>query len=440
MVRTAHDGPQTGASQCPRCSSAPTALRAELFGFAVELLDDVVLTVGSGVDVSITLRVRIRHGAVHGRGGRIVHGRHPKTASPASCRNSRSTVFPSRPGSHVVRPPHTGRERRSRSEPGRLRRQRSSCSPASVPEVEQRQGRRPRPRRRECQECRGSRSARKRFVSSRCLTSSYSAEFGKAAGGVLNIITRSGTNVFGGNIVFLLQGCGAEPRRATSNASLRPAIGIDREKAPFHQKEFGATFGGPLKKDRSFIFLSYERLDLRATNLVTIDDSTVIADPSGGPPIGTPAGILRRAGFPIETGHVPLSVRNTGVFGKVDHRFSASQHLAVRANFADVLDDTVEPWGGLVAKSRGAMAGRNRLCGRGDPHAGGHEEPRQRGAMAVRRARSDRQRARPDVPAAVHRRVPGRADADCGRHRRRGTAASIRRRLGSRDGSRRWMR
>ena len=120
---------------------------------------------------------------------------------------------------------------------------------------------------------------------------------------------------------------------------------IDREKAPFHQKEFGATFGGPLKKDRSFIFLSYERLDLRATNFVTIDDSTVIADPSGGPPIGTPAGILRRAGFPIETGHVPLSVRNTGVLGKADHRFTASQHLAVRANFADILDDTVEPWG-----------------------------------------------------------------------------------------------
>jgi hypothetical protein len=183
------------------------------------------------------------------------------------------------------------------------------------------------------------------------LTNSYSAEFGKAAGGVLNIVTRSGTNAFAGNAFFYFR------NKSLNSAGyferFDPAgTPIDLPKTPYDQKQFGGTLGGPLKKDRSFFFVSVERLDIDAANLVTIDDTTSVPDP-GGEPLGTPVEILRRAGFPIETGQVPFSMNGSQFLAKVDHRLTASQQLVARFNYAGTLDENVEPWGGLVAKSRG---------------------------------------------------------------------------------------
>ena len=79
---------------------------------------------------------------------------------------------------------------------------------------------------------------------------------------------------------------------------------IDRDKAPYSQKQYGATLGGPLKRDRTFYFLSFERLDIAAHNFVTIDDTNNVT--FLGQNFGTPAAILRRAGFAVETGHVPV--------------------------------------------------------------------------------------------------------------------------------------
>src|SRR3546814_14005493 len=61
---------------------------------------------------------------------------------------------------------------------------------------------------------------------------------------------------------------------------------IDAPKAPFHQAQWGATLGGPLRKDRTFFFLSYEQFDVDASNVVTIDEHVARA--------------LERQGFPVE--------------------------------------------------------------------------------------------------------------------------------------------
>ena len=183
------------------------------------------------------------------------------------------------------------------------------------------------------------------------LTNSYSAEFGKASGGVVNIVTKSGTNSLAGNLFgyFRDESLNAKEHFERFDPS---GAAIDREKASFGQKQFGFTLGGPLRRDRSFFFLSFERLDIGTNNFVTIDDSTVVT--VGPTVLGTPKQILERAGFVIETGNVPYRIDGNQFLAKIDQQLTANQNLAVRFNYADAFNENIEPWGGQVARSRGA--------------------------------------------------------------------------------------
>jgi hypothetical protein len=186
------------------------------------------------------------------------------------------------------------------------------------------------------------------------LTSSFSAEFGKASGGVVNIVTKSGTNTTAGTAFFYGRDDALNARAHFEK--FNPAgEAIDRGKAPFRQQQFGGVLGGPVKRDRSFYFVSFERLSIDTNNFVTIDDRTPVLHPFLGTPMGTPAGILRSAGFEIETGNVPYEVKSSQFLAKLDHQLSPEQHLTVRYNWADLTNENIEPWGGLVARSRGAV-------------------------------------------------------------------------------------
>ncbi len=184
------------------------------------------------------------------------------------------------------------------------------------------------------------------------LTNSYSAEFGKASGGVVNIVTKSGTNSLAGNLFgyFRDEALNAKEyfeRFDPSGAS------IDREKASYAQKQYGFTLGGPLRKDKSFFFLSFERLDIDANNFVNIDDRTIVT--VGPLVLGTPRQILERAGFVVDTGNVPYRVEGNQFLAKVDQQLTQNQNLAVRFNYADAFNENIEPWGGQTARSRGAL-------------------------------------------------------------------------------------
>ena len=69
---------------------------------------------------------------------------------------------------------------------------------------------------------------------------------------------------------------------------------------------------------------------------------------------GDARGILRAAGFPVETGNIPFAVKGNQFLAKVDHQISPTQGLVLRLNYADTLNENIEPFGGIVAKSRAA--------------------------------------------------------------------------------------
>jgi hypothetical protein len=184
------------------------------------------------------------------------------------------------------------------------------------------------------------------------LTNSYPAEFGKASGGVVNIVTRSGTNQLTGSTFFYFRN---EALNSKEHFERYDPSGsrIDRQKAPYGQKQFGGTLGGPIARDRTFYFLSFERLDIDANNFVTIDDQTQVT--LGPTPLGTPKQILERAGFPIETGNVPYQLKTSTFLAKIDQHLSSGHDLTARFNYADTLNENIEPWGGQIARSRGAF-------------------------------------------------------------------------------------
>ncbi|MBI2822289.1 MAG: TonB-dependent receptor [Acidobacteria bacterium] len=82
------------------------------------------------------------------------------------------------------------------------------------------------------------------------ITSNYSAEFGRAGGGVINAVTKSGTNAFGGSIFYFHR-----------NDNLDARNFFDPGSPPeFRRNQFGVTAGGPIRKDKTFIFGGYEGL------------------------------------------------------------------------------------------------------------------------------------------------------------------------------------
>lgn len=91
-------------------------------------------------------------------------------------------------------------------------------------------------------------------------TSSYSAEYGRSAGGVVNAVTKSGTNEFHGNLFYYQRNnkWGARNPLATNSVLVNGVftpVGIKPEDV---RHQFGGTIGGPIVKDKAFFFFSYD--------------------------------------------------------------------------------------------------------------------------------------------------------------------------------------
>src|SRR5205823_1180575 len=134
------------------------------------------------------------------------------------------------------------------------------------------------------------------------VSDSYSAEFGRALGGVINIVTRGGGNEVHGGIFFLNRNDSLSARNAFADVN-----------PEYRQYQFGFTLGGPIKKDKTFYFTSFERLSIKQNNIVTISDDTVAA--------------ANRVGFPIKNGPLPFSIGTTTVLARVDTRLSPNDSL-----------------------------------------------------------------------------------------------------------------
>lgn len=115
-------------------------------------------------------------------------------------------------------------------------------------------------------------------------TSTFSAEFGQAAGGVVNVTMKSGTNNFHGNVFEFFRN-----NHLDAKPYFQPAGGGD---PVFIQNQFGATFGGPIIKDKFFFFGSWQRSreSNAAPQIATVPTSSVrqgifasrVTDPTTG--------------------------------------------------------------------------------------------------------------------------------------------------------------
>ena len=94
------------------------------------------------------------------------------------------------------------------------------------------------------------------------VTANAPADYGKTSGGVINAVTRQGTNTLHGSVYEFLRNSALDARNYFDPATI----------PPFRRNQFGAAFGGPIKKDRTFFFADYEglRQDQSATQLAVV--------------------------------------------------------------------------------------------------------------------------------------------------------------------------
>lgn len=95
----------------------------------------------------------------------------------------------------------------------------------------------------------------------RLITSNYGPEYGRASGGVVNVVTKSGTNAFHGTAYEFYR-----PSTFASNTYDHNARGIPMQR--FVRNNFGFSIGGPIKRDKLFFFNNTEWLRVRSNNVV----------------------------------------------------------------------------------------------------------------------------------------------------------------------------
>ncbi len=154
--------------------------------------------------------------------------------------------------------------------------------------------------------------------------SNYSAELGQAAGGVVNAVTKSGTNAIHADLFYYL-------RYPSLNAldPLQKARGIYTQ--PIHQQQqFGGSVGGPIVKDKLFYFLTYE--GLRKVNPISYTSTSFNGPQPCLAPI--PATVCAAANTFVgaQLGAFPRSTQQDVAFAKIDYQFTPGNHLSASLN------------------------------------------------------------------------------------------------------------
>jgi carboxypeptidase family protein/TonB-dependent receptor-like protein len=113
----------------------------------------------------------------------------------------------------------------------------------------------------------------------------YTAEHGAGAGGQVDLVSKTGTNDFHGSIFEFLRNSMFDARQFTDfdNVTGRPIL------PPFHLNQYGLSFGGPIKKDKTFFFLTYEGLRQAQTRSLVASlpsDNLLTTIVNTSPPMG----------------------------------------------------------------------------------------------------------------------------------------------------------
>ncbi|HWP44874.1 MAG TPA: TonB-dependent receptor, partial [Blastocatellia bacterium] len=194
---------------------------------------------------------------------------------------------------------------------------------------------------------------------------SYNAEYGGASGGVVNIVSKTGTNDFHGSIFGYFRDDRFDARNAFD---FNP-----NGQSPFNRQQYGGSLGGPINHDETFFFTSLERLDQEQTTFVNLLNDLSIFEITPGQralfdfldntPFAPLSASLRPAltttNFPRTvqlfedaTGQFPFDNSSTLFSARVDHTFSAKDTGYLRFNLADSKFENAAA-GALTAVSRG---------------------------------------------------------------------------------------
>jgi hypothetical protein len=167
------------------------------------------------------------------------------------------------------------------------------------------------------------------------VTSGGIAEFGRASGGVVNILTRSGTNDWRGSLYGF-----ARNQRFDARNPLAPAKDL------LTQAQYGGTISGPLRRDRTFFFTNFEQTRRNYSAVLTIAPAAVTT-------INNRLRAVDYAGPLISTGVVPASFDTTNFFGRIDHKLNNHNQLSGRYSLYHIDAVNSRNVGGLNAISRG---------------------------------------------------------------------------------------
>ncbi len=200
---------------------------------------------------------------------------------------------------------------------------------------------------------------------------SYNAEFGGASGGMVNIVSKTGTNEFHGSIFGYFRDKRFDARNAFD---FNPA-----GKSPYNRQQFGGSLGGKIIENKTFFFVSAEGLRQNQTSFVTLNESLANGlRISPGSPAGDQNAFLNylgtRPGFePLAAGvrgvltvpstrtanlyastngQFPAAENSALISGRIDHRFSENDYGFIRLNYAQFNGEN-QATGALNAVSRG---------------------------------------------------------------------------------------
>lgn len=165
----------------------------------------------------------------------------------------------------------------------------------------------------------------------RVINSSYSTEFGRAVGGIVNIITKSGTNTLHGSVYEYFRNdkldagsllASSDPASCTIPGDL--TSGGCKKLNKLRQNQYGFTLGGPLIKNRTFLFGNYEGQRRRESpyyNSIILKNITTINQFKSG------------IGFPLENLNVTRNTDYDNLLLRLDHTINDKNNLFVRYFF-----------------------------------------------------------------------------------------------------------
>lgn len=193
----------------------------------------------------------------------------------------------------------------------------------------------------------------------------YSAEYGGAFGGIVNILSKTGSNIWHGSIFGYFRNQKFDARNFFDQ---NPS-----GKSPFNRQQFGGSFGGPIAKDKTFFFTAFEGLRQKQTSFVNLlNDPSIFNLTSGqtalfdfldvGPAALRPLSAGIRAAistqprtsalFQSASGQFPFNGFDTVGTFRLDHSFNSSDSGYARFNVSDTHFEN-QAAGALTATSRG---------------------------------------------------------------------------------------